>query len=212
MIPAIGLAREDSRLSSWRIDLEAKPYFHCASELGKFFIELSGVLLEQGITSNEFADLVNYSLVRAAANRSKLRNGRVNYSRVAAQTGLSRAAVRQLLSGVYPKPGLIERAPLMRVVRGWRSDGQFLQRDGRPRRLRIAGQVGSFGQLVKKHGGDIPPRAILEELRRTGAVSTDGPSVRLRISRFHSGRSDVKDLKRLLLLLTRNVLSWRKNT
>jgi hypothetical protein len=198
-------------LSSWRIDLDAKPYLHCASELERFFTELSAVLLAQGMTSNEFADLVNYSLVRAAANRSKLRNGRVNYSRVAAQTGLSRAAVRQLLSGVYPKPGLIEQAPLMRVVLGWRSDKQFLQRDGRPKRLRLAGQVGSFGQLVKKHGGDIPPRAILEELRRTGAVFNDGPSVRLRISGFQNGRSDVKVLKRLLLSLTKSVRSWRKN-
>jgi hypothetical protein len=198
-------------LSSWRIDLDAKPYLRCASELEKFFTELSGVLLAQGMTSNEFADLVNYSLVRAAADRSKLRNGRVNYSRVAAQTGLSRAAVRQLLSGEYPKPGLIEQAPLMRVVRGWRSDKQFLQSDGRPKRLRIAGRVGSFGQLVKKHGSDIPPRAILEELRRTGAVFNDGPSVGLRIARFHSRRSDAKDLKRLLLSLTKKVLSWRKN-
>ena len=40
---------------------------------------------------------------------------------------------------------------------------------GQPRTLEIDGEAG-FAALVRRHSGDVPPRAVLDELLRVGAV------------------------------------------
>ncbi len=119
---------------------------------------------------------------------SKLRNGRVNHSRVAAQTGLSRADVKRLLTRNMFDSVRPDQTPLRRVISGWRTDRKFRNKDGSPKRLRISGSSGSFTGLVKKYAGDVPHRAVLDELRRIGAVSGDEDSVRLQSSRHPSQR------------------------
>src|SRR5947209_3539605 len=59
--------------------------------------EFAATLLTRGMTPRLFGELTRWAFVRAAAERSRMRNGRVNHSRVAAQTGLSRADVKRLL-------------------------------------------------------------------------------------------------------------------
>jgi hypothetical protein len=113
---------------------------------------------------------------------SRLRNGRVNYSRVAAQTGLSRADVKRLLESDVIDAFRAARAPTERVVTGWRTDRAFADRFGRPRRLRITGSRASFAKLVRKYGGDVTHKAVLDELRRTGAVKDNGQTVWLQVS------------------------------
>jgi len=140
------------------------------ASLQELLRELAFVLLSRGITPRAFSQLSRTAFVQAAAQWSKLQNGRVNYSRIAAQTGLPRAAVRQLLSSeadgdtFSPQHTAVER-----VINGWVTDPIF-QTAGKPKHLAIKGPGTSFRFLTRKYAGDIPPKAVLAELQRVGAV------------------------------------------
>jgi hypothetical protein len=150
------------------------------SVLQELLTELAFVLLPRGMTPRRFDELARFAFVRAATEMSRLRNGRVNYSRVAAQTGLSRADVKRLLKSDVFKSRRLAHSPIERVVNGWRTDRRFANRPGRPTKLRIAGPNASFASLVRKYGGDVPHKAVLDELRRIDAVTDDGTSVWLK--------------------------------
>jgi hypothetical protein len=169
-----------------------------ASLLQQFLVELALTLLPHGMTPKRFGELARHAFVRAAADLSRLRNGKVNYSRVAAQTGLSRGDVRRLLEHEvlpYRKPDL---APVERVISGWRTDRQFTDRRGHPRRLNRYGVGASFVALARKFGGDVPHKALLDELRRMGAVSCDQQSVRLLKTQSLRKRNDFAFLSPVL--------------
>lgn len=139
--------------------------------LQDLLIELALVLLPRGMTPKRFGELARLAFVQAAAGISKLQNGRVNHSRVAAQTGLTRADVKRLLL----KHTVIDadargQTAVEKVIDGWRTDREFAIRPGQPMQLPISGRRGSFARLVRKYGGDLPHRAVLHELRRIGAV------------------------------------------
>jgi Family of unknown function (DUF6502) len=169
--------------------------------LQELLTELAFVLLPRGITPRRFNELARYAFVRAATKMSRFRNGRVNYSRVAAQTGLSRADVKRLLASDVLDTSRSAHAPTERVIDGWRTDRLFADRFGRPRRLRITGPRTSFASLVKKYGGDVTHRAVLEELRRTGGVKDNGQTVWLRASPSLRRRSSLAVLSPVLPVL-----------
>ena len=153
-----------------------------ADVLQELVTELAFVLLPRGMTPKRLSDMVRTAFVRVAADISRLRNGKVNHSRVAAQTGLSRADVKKLLRHDVLASAHRSQTPVERVIEGWRVDRAFAERPGKPRRLRVSGPRSPFARLVQKYGGDVPPRAILDELRRIGAVVDANGSVLLRTS------------------------------
>jgi hypothetical protein len=153
-----------------------------ASVLRALLAELASVLLPRGMTPKRFGELARSAFVQVAADMSRLRNGRVNHSRVAAQTGLSRAAVKRFLKSDVFDSVRPDQTPIRKVISGWRTDRRFTGGDGRPKRLRISGSSWSFTSLVKKYGGDVPSRAVLDELRRIGAVRVKDTSVQLQPS------------------------------
>lgn len=149
--------------------------------LQELLTELAFVLLPRGMTPRSFSELARFAFVQAATEMSRLRNGRVNYSRVAAQTGLSRADVKRLLKSDVFELGRLTHAPMERVVNGWRTDRLFAHRVGHPKKLRIGGLGASFANLVRKYGGDVPHKAVLDELRQINAVTDDGKRVWLKL-------------------------------
>lgn len=168
--------------------------------LQELLTELAFALLPRGMTPRRFAELARFAFVRAATEMSRLRNGRVNYSRVAAQTGLSRADVKRLLESEVDFHR-IAHAPMERVVNGWRTDRLFAYRPGRPKGLRIAGPRASFASLVRKYGGDVPHRAVLDELRRIDAVTDNGTRVWLKASAILRKRHNFAFLSPVLPVL-----------
>jgi Family of unknown function (DUF6502) len=166
--------------------------------LQELLTELAFVLLPRGMTPKRLSEMVRAAFVQVAADISRLRNGKVNHSRVAAQTGLSRADVRRLLRRHALSPLLRSQTPMERVIEGWRTDREFASRPGKPKRLSVSGSRGSFVRLVRKYGGDIPPRAVLEELRRIGAVVDANRSVLLQASPSIRQRHDFGFLSRVL--------------
>jgi len=147
--------------------------------LERHLSQLASALLPRGMTAKLFAELANRAFARVAAEAATFSTGKVNYSRVAARIGLSRSEVRRLLTSSWHESRDENDGPLQRVIRGWRSDRQFVDARRRPRVLRVSGRRGSFALLVRKHGGDLPHRAVLEELLQLGLVSETDNSVRL---------------------------------
>lgn len=153
------------------------------SSLQELLGELAFILVSRGISLRGFSELSRSAFVQAAASHSRLQNGRVNYSRVAATTGLSRADVRRLLENHRTGALVVnQQTAVERVLNGWRHDTRF-SRAGKARLLKIVGSTKSFKSLAKKHGGDVPYRAVLTELQRIGAVTVDHDYVRLRPTR-----------------------------
>ena len=151
------------------------------SNLQELLRELAFVLLPRGMTPRTFGELSRSAFVQAAADRSRLRNGRINHSRVAAQTGLTRADVKRLLNrDMSAEPFVSPETPVEKVINGWRCDPQFSNGRGSPRLLTIAGKRPSFSALARKYAGDVPHRAVLDELRRMKAVLTSVEHVQLR--------------------------------
>jgi hypothetical protein len=130
------------------------------------------ILLRFGIGYREFNEIAKTAFVGVASADYGIRGRPTNMSRVAVMTGLTRKEVRrirnELESGQPEIP--LNNTPLLRLLHVWVSDNEFLNRSGSPKELPFNGGKGSFTQLVKVTGGDIPPGALRTELKRLGAV------------------------------------------
>ena len=138
---------------------------------GKLLPPLVAVLLKLGVTAADFDELVREVFVTTAAMGMKRKTRRVNQSRIAIITGLTRSEVGRILRRVrYAKARRRHLHRADRVLKGWFEDPGFLTRKGKPRALRISGGNGTFQDLVRRYSGDIPARAMLDELTARSAV------------------------------------------
>lgn len=141
------------------------------SACAKLLAPLVPLLIRLGISAGEFAALCRSVFVHAAARELAKRSRRVSQSGIAIVTGLTRAEVKRVLS--QPAFSLQEkdwqRQRAMRVIQGWRNDPEFCSR-GKAKDLQPKGRVGSFRSLVRKYSGDIPVRAMFDELTAMSAI------------------------------------------
>jgi hypothetical protein len=86
-------------------------------------------------------------------------------------------------------PGRYNRAT--RVISGWIRDPLFLDNDNNPLNLPLDG-IASFSSLVKKYSGDMPVRAVLDELRNIGAVTQQEDSTVKLMTRAYLPGDDKK--------------------
>ncbi|MEI8299547.1 MAG: DUF6502 family protein [Pseudomonadota bacterium] len=134
---------------------------------------IAALLLEIGVSYHEFARLTRRAYVDEAAAKQQAIGARVSISRIAAATGMSRPEVSQVLSGDPIPIGTSDLTPRPtdRVLAAWTNDPDYLERDGKPKTLSYGDSSPNFSDLVKKHGPDIPPRAMLNELLASKLVS-----------------------------------------
>jgi hypothetical protein len=124
----------------------------------------------------QFAELVKQAYVEAARNDFDVPGRKLTISRVAVLTGLTRKEARRLMQmdHAHPESGSrrrINRAA--RVVAAWVEDPTYHDGRGAPASLSFESETGaSFSSLVSRHGADVTPRAVLDELLRVGAVDT----------------------------------------
>jgi hypothetical protein len=163
--------------------------------------ELAEPLMRAGVTPRLFGELAARAFVMAACKASTLRNGRINQSRVAVLTGLSRAEVRNVMRGARNAKAHF-RPRTQRVIDGWLSDARYLVGARAPRPVRVSGSAISFAALVKKYAGDVPHHAVLQELRRRKLVKEDGERIQLLASAASASRPVGKTLEFLLALLS----------
>jgi len=144
------------------------------------------LLLKHGIGYREFSDICKSSFVAVASDEFGLRGRKTNMSRVAVMTGLSRKEVKKVRNSsdieVLASMSRTRRPEL--VMSAWHSDPEFSDRRNGPKPLSFVGPGPSFKKLVDKVGGDIPPRAMLNELIRAGSVIEDGERL-LAVSRSY---------------------------
>jgi hypothetical protein len=164
------------------------------TSLQELLLELASVLLRCGVSPKAFAGFATYAFAQAAARTAKLGNGKINRSRVAAKTGLSRASVSSMLQNGLIVSSRFDQPPSYGVIRGWRSDRRFTDPRGDPKPLKMSDVRGSFRQLVKSYAGDIPYRAVLDELVEIGAVEIHKEHVELQTANLEIAQNGFRFL------------------
>jgi hypothetical protein len=130
------------------------------------------IFLSRGVSYGTFADLAKWTYVDVATKEFGIKGRKQSTSRVSVVTGLSRKEVLRVRR--LPRPDDSESTErynrAARVIAAWRRESDFQDTDGKPALLPMAGSGATFSELVKRFSGDVPVRAILDELMRVGAV------------------------------------------
>jgi hypothetical protein len=133
------------------------------------------ILLRYGMSYDGFAELAKRVYVEVAQSDYSLPNRKQSISRISTLTGIYRREVSRLLElpEIDDSDLTSRRNRAARVIGGWIQDGDYIDSSGSVRALLLEGDKPSFTHLVRKYSGDIPVRAILDELIRVGAVDMD---------------------------------------
>ncbi|HEX9757000.1 MAG TPA: DUF6502 family protein [Nitrospiria bacterium] len=130
------------------------------------------ILLRYGIPFGTFADLAEKVYVDIAYKEFRLKGRAKSISRTSILTGLTRKEVKRIISLKDPeKIELTEEFNrAARVISGWIRDPQFLNPAHEPLGLPLEGRGPTLAKLIKLYSGDVPVRAVLDELIRVGAI------------------------------------------
>jgi hypothetical protein len=139
----------------------------------KLLQPLVRILIRSGISYGETAEVLKTVFVEVAGRDFDLPDRKTSISRIAIITGLTRKEVARqqeiLASGALDVDSNLNR--VTRVLEGWHTDPAFTGPYGMPMELPFESPTSaSFASLVRKHSGDMAPRAMLDELIRVGAV------------------------------------------
>lgn len=131
------------------------------------------ILLRHGVSYSEYAEIAKIVFVEVAARDFRLGRQKSTQSRVAILTGLTRKEVSRITDILQNKdaPSTANLNRVGRVLAGWHQDPDFTGPYGLPLELDFEGRTQSFTALVRRYSGDMPPRAMLEELERVGAIN-----------------------------------------
>lgn len=132
------------------------------------------LLIARGITYPAFSRVLKEVYIEVARRDFSLSFKKQTDSRVALITGITRKEIGLLRRGQAPPAArqALDHTLATRVVDRWRAGPPYTTDDGTPYLLpyEAADRI-SFVDLVAEIGGDIPPRAVLDELLRLGAAT-----------------------------------------
>jgi hypothetical protein len=136
------------------------------------------ILIRNGVAAPETGELLRQAFVDAAtSDEFQLPGRRMSDTRVAILTGLSRKEVHRLRSESVATWSGTNLGRVGRVIAGWNQDPEFTGPYGLPRSIPFEDDpeidAPSFTELVRRHSGDMAPRAMLDELLRTGLAEID---------------------------------------
>jgi hypothetical protein len=146
---------------------------HLRGALSLMLKPLVRLLIGQGVTHAEFSETAKEVYVETALRHFET-EGRVNKSRVAILTGLTRKEVKNVVDRsissdrrekTFSRPA--------RVLTGWYSDPMFQGPYGIPLELPYESsgeEEPSFAELVRRYSGDMAPRQMLNQLIESGAI------------------------------------------
>ena len=133
------------------------------------------LLLRHAVPFAAFEALAKRVFVEVALQDFALPGKKPSISRASILSGLTRKDVQRLVVEADAANAADASAPTAhynraaRVLTGWVRDADFADAKGKPRALAADGPL-SFATLAKRHSGDMPARAVLDELLRVGAV------------------------------------------
>lgn len=178
---------------------------------------LVGLLFRNGIAFGEFSRLAKLAYIEVTEKELIASGQKSTTSMISISTGLTRKEVSFLRKDLSPNHShsTQQKNRAIRVISAWISDLQFCDEYGNARVLDIQGDKGSFEQLVHQHSGDMPYRAMLNELLRTEAVDVgdDQKVTLLRAVYIPSGDEDGKydllgeDVSLLISTIQHNIVS-----
>lgn len=142
-----------------------------ASALVRLLRPLVRLLLRHGLPFAAFDRIARRLYVDVALHEFGIPGKKPSIARASILTGLTRKQVQQLMAApIAPPDGSEARYNrAARVLTAWLREADFRDARGRPRALEVDGAAG-FAELVRRHSGDMPVRAVLDELLRVGAV------------------------------------------
>jgi hypothetical protein len=132
------------------------------------------LLVSQGVSHGDFSEAAKDVFVEVAIRHFD-KSSKVNQSRIAILTGLTRKEVKNVIDrAMRAEPYAKNFSRPSRVLAGWHSDPRFLGPYGMPLEIpyesSVDGGTPSFVDLVRTYSGDMAPRPMLKELMRIGAV------------------------------------------
>jgi Family of unknown function (DUF6502) len=157
------------------------------------------ILLRHGVAFGELADVIKAVYVEIARREFSLPDKPQSDSRVAILTGLTRKEVHRIRTHGPNFDSDSNLSRVARVLQGWTQDPEFVGPYGVPLEIPFSGDQGlSFTELVRRYSGDMPPRAMLDELIRVRAVlETPDSYVRLLNRTYLPSPLDPAGLERL---------------
>jgi hypothetical protein len=146
---------------------------HLRRALSLMFKPLVRLLIAQGVTHAEFSETAKEVYVEVALRHFE-DEGKVNKSRIAILTGLTRKEVKNVIDRALTS-GYNERtySRPARVLTGWYSDPAFQGPYGIPLEIPYESAedgAPSFAGLVRQYSGDMAPRQMLNQLLESGSV------------------------------------------
>ena len=158
------------------------------------------ILLRHGVSYNTFADIAKSLYVDGAMDEFGIKGRKPSVSRTSIITGLTRKEVMRVRQNPKPEDRAVTEQynRAARVISAWLRDATFLTDDGQPQVLALEGNEPTFATLVRRHSGDMPTRAILDELLRVGAVVRDENDCIHLVSHAYIPRSSETDKLNIL--------------
>jgi hypothetical protein len=188
--------------------------------INKLLYPLVRILLRNGVAYGVLADVLKRIYVDVAGEEFDIPGRKQTISRISVITGLSRREVGRVKS-LTPiedteAPKRYNRAA--RVIGGWIREERYLDAEGQPKTLPLDGDGATFSDLVRQFSGNIPVRAILDELLRVGAVDrVNGNKVRLLVHAYlprtdEAGMLDIlgTDVRDLITTIDHNIRATSK--
>jgi len=153
-----------------KMDKSKKTLFNALIKLMRPLVKL---LLRYGVSHSEFVEVLKRIYVSVAESEQEFRveDRKQSVSRISVLTGLNRKEVSRIQA--LPSDEEFEVATHNRaaqVVNGWLRDTAYQNSLGDPIDLSLTDGSVSFSTWVKNYSGDMPVRAVLDELIRVGTV------------------------------------------
>jgi hypothetical protein len=163
------------------------------------------LLVHYGVGLSELVELVKHLYVEQATDKLAAERKRVTDASISVMTGLHRKDVRRISeTPVETLEARVQPSLLTAVMELWTGDARFLDKRGAARPLKrrqlgksaVASDEATFEDLIEQVTKGVPPKALLDEWLRLGAVALDeGGAVRWAAPEYASGE-ELQQLRR----------------
>jgi hypothetical protein len=180
------------------MDTENKLHRALNAAITQVLRPLFRVLLRHHVSFGAFEDLAKRAYIDVVISDFGIPGKKPSISRASILSGLTRKEVQRLMSEPA-ESAAVDREQYNRAARvltAWTRDPEFVDARGEPQALDPQDGSASFAELVRRHSGDVPVRAVLDELLRVGAVRrSDDGKLELVVRAYVPQRSAVDKLE-----------------
>ena len=129
------------------------------------------ILLRHGVPHSTFSEVARWAYVEVADKHFALPGKKMTDSRISVLTGLTRKEVARIRTETLPEDteSFQSYNRAARVVSAWALEYPMAGTASGAKPLPLEGEH-SVASLVKRHSGDMPVRAVVDELLRVGAI------------------------------------------